>query len=59
VAEQFTGFPGVYVEIADTIAGFKQILAGELDDVPEQAFWMCGTIDMVLEKADKMKKAGG
>ena len=56
VAEQFTGFPGQYVEIADTIRGFQAILTGELDDVPEQAFWMCGTIDMVREKAERMKQ---
>ncbi len=54
VAEQFTGFPGRYVELADTIKGFKAILAGEMDDVPEQAFWMCGPIEEVREKAEKM-----
>ncbi len=59
VAEQFTGFPGQYVEIADTIRGFRDILTGELDDVPEQAFWMCGTIDMVREKAERMKQEVG
>jgi len=59
VAEQFTGFAGQYVEIADTIKGFKMILAGEMDDVPEQAFWMCGPIEMVKEKADRMKLAAG
>ena len=56
VAEQFTGFPGRYVELADTIKGFKQILAGEHDDLPEQAFWMCGTIEEVQEKAKKMAR---
>jgi F-type H+-transporting ATPase subunit beta len=59
VAEQFTGFPGQYVEIADTIKGFKMILAGEMDDVPEQAFWMCGPIEMVHEKAEKMRQQAG
>jgi F-type H+/Na+-transporting ATPase subunit beta len=54
VAEQFTGFPGQYVELAETIKGFQMILAGELDDVPEQAFWMCGPIEMVREKAERM-----
>ncbi len=54
VAEQFTGFKGQYVELADTIKGFQSILAGEMDDVPEQAFWMCGPIEMVREKAEKM-----
>ncbi|MCP4199245.1 MAG: F0F1 ATP synthase subunit beta [Proteobacteria bacterium] len=55
VAEQFTGFEGRYVELADTIKGFKEILSGELDDLPEQAFWMNGPIDEVKEKAAKMK----
>jgi F-type H+-transporting ATPase subunit beta len=59
VAEQFTGFPGRYVELADTIKGFQEILAGELDDLPEQVFWMCGTIDEVKEKAAKMAKKAG
>ncbi len=58
VAEQFTGFPGQYVEIGDTIRGFRAILSGEMDDCPEQAFWMCGPIEMVKEKAAKMRKAG-
>ncbi|MBN2340901.1 MAG: F0F1 ATP synthase subunit beta [Deltaproteobacteria bacterium] len=56
VAEQFTGFAGQYVEIADTIKGFKAILSGEMDEYPEQAFWMCGPIEMVKEKAEAMKK---
>jgi F-type H+-transporting ATPase subunit beta len=55
VAQQFTGFEGRYVELADTIKGFKEILSGELDDLPEQAFWMNGPIDEVKEKAAKMK----
>jgi F-type H+-transporting ATPase subunit beta len=55
VAEQFTGFPGRYVKIEDTIAGFKAILDGELDEVPEQFFSYKGTIDEVLDAA---KKAG-
>ena len=58
MAEQFTGFPGQYVEIGDTIRGFRAILSGEMDDCPEQAFWMCGPIEMVKEKAAKMRKAG-
>jgi F-type H+-transporting ATPase subunit beta len=57
VAEQFTGFVGQYVELQDTIKGFQQILAGELDDLPEQAFWMCGPIEMVKEKAEKMSRS--
>jgi F-type H+-transporting ATPase subunit beta len=55
VAQQFTGFEGRYVELADTIKGFKEILSGELDDLPEQAFWMNGPIEEVKEKAAKMK----
>ncbi|HEX9779437.1 MAG TPA: F0F1 ATP synthase subunit beta [Geopsychrobacteraceae bacterium] len=54
VAEVFTGTPGKYVELKDTIAGFRQILSGEHDKVPEQAFYMVGTIDEVLENAARM-----
>ena len=55
VAEQFTGFPGRYVKIDDTVRSFREILEGKHDDVPEQAFYMKGTIDEVLESAEKMK----
>ncbi|MDH5544482.1 MAG: F0F1 ATP synthase subunit beta [Gammaproteobacteria bacterium] len=55
VAEVFTGAPGKYVSLKDTIAGFKAILAGEYDHLPEQAFYMVGTIDEAVEKAKKMK----
>ncbi len=55
VAEQFTGFSGRYVKIEDTIRSFREILEGKHDDVPEQAFYMKGTIDEVLEAAEKMK----
>lgn len=55
VAEQFTGSPGVYVPLKETIRGFKEILEGKHDDLPEQAFLMVGTIDQVIEKAAKMK----
>ena len=55
VAEQFTGTPGKYVSIADTIRGFKEIIDGKHDDVPEQAFYMVGTIEEALERAEKMK----
>jgi F-type H+-transporting ATPase subunit beta len=55
VAEIFTGSPGKYVSLADTIKGFNMILAGELDDVPEQAFYFKGGIDEVIETAAKMK----
>src|ERR1700751_5529491 len=54
VAQQFTGFEGKYVKIADTIKGFKEIVDGKHDDVPEQAFYMVGTIEEVLAKAAKM-----
>jgi len=54
VAEQFTGLPGKYVKIADTIRGFKEIVEGKHDEVPEQAFYMVGTIEEALEKAEKM-----
>src|ERR1700723_1229300 len=55
VAEQFTGTPGRYVKIADTVKGFRGIVEGKYDDIPEQAFYMKGTIDEVLETAEKMK----
>ena len=54
VAEQFTGIPGKYVDIKDTVKGFRQILDGAHDAIPEQAFYMVGTIDEVLEKAKKL-----
>jgi F-type H+-transporting ATPase subunit beta len=53
VAEQFTGAKGVYVPIAETVRGFKEIVAGQHDDIPEQAFYLAGTIDDVLERAKK------
>ncbi len=54
VAEQFTGKPGKYVKLADSIAGFKAILDGECDEIPEFAFLMVGTIDEAIENAKKM-----
>ena len=57
VAEQFTGSPGRYVKVADTVKGFKGIAEGKYDDIPEQAFYMKGTIEEVLEAAEKMKAA--
>jgi F-type H+-transporting ATPase subunit beta len=57
VAEQFTGVPGRYVKLADTIRGFREIVDGKHDDVPEQAFYMVGTIEEVLESAEALKKA--
>ncbi len=54
VAEAFTGSPGKYVELKDTIRGFQEIVAGKYDDIPEQAFYMVGTIEEALEKAKKL-----
>jgi len=54
VAEQFTGTPGVYVRLEETIRGFKEILEGRHDELPEQAFFMVGTIDSAIEKAQSM-----
>ncbi len=54
VAEVFTGSPGKYVPLKDTIAGFSGIVGGEYDDIPEQAFYMVGTIDEALEKAKRL-----
>ncbi len=57
VAEVFTGAPGKYVSLRDTIASFRDILDGKYDDLPEQAFYMAGSIDEVVAKAEKMKSA--
>lgn len=57
VAQQFTGREGKYVKLADTVRGFKEIVEGKHDDIPEQAFYMQGTIEDVLEAAEKMKAA--
>ena len=54
VAEVFTGSPGKYVSLKDTIAGFKGIVEGEYDSIPEQAFYMVGSIDEVVEKAKSL-----
>ncbi len=54
VAEVFTNTPGAYVKIEDTIRGFKEIIEGKHDDLPEQAFLMVGTIEEAIEKAKKM-----
>ncbi|MFI0473122.1 F0F1 ATP synthase subunit beta [Halomonas sp. HMF6819] len=56
VAEVFTGSPGKYVSLKDTIKGFQGILDGDYDDLPEQAFYMVGSIDEAVEKANQMKK---
>jgi F-type H+-transporting ATPase subunit beta len=57
VAEQFTGTPGKYVKLADTVRSFREIVEGKHDDVPEQAFYMQGTIEDVLARAEELKKA--
>ncbi|MDP4094483.1 MAG: F0F1 ATP synthase subunit beta, partial [Bacillota bacterium] len=54
VAETFTGYPGKYVPIKETIRGFKEIIDGKMDDIPEAAFFMCGVIDEVYENAKNM-----
>ena len=54
VAEVFTGSPGIYVSLKDTIAGFKGILGGDFDHLPEQAFYMVGSIEQAVEKAAKL-----
>ena len=57
VAEVFTGSPGKYVSLKDTIAGFRGIVDGEYDHLPEQSFYMVGSIDEVVEKAKEMEKS--
>eukprot|EP00898_Chlorokybus_atmophyticus_P008726 jgi/Chlat1/8855/Chrsp91S09257 len=59
VAEVFTGSPGKYVDLKDTITGFKAILEGQYDDLPEQAFYMVGDVSEVVEKAEKLAKEIG
>jgi F-type H+-transporting ATPase subunit beta len=58
VAEVFTGLEGRYVRVPDTVRGFKEILEGKHDDLPEQAFYMVGTIEEAIEKAQTMKQRG-
>jgi F-type H+-transporting ATPase subunit beta len=55
VAEQFTGVPGKYVKLADTIRGFKEIVDGKHDGIPEQAFYMQGTIEDVVERGKTLQ----
>ncbi len=57
VAEQFTGTPGQYVKLEDTIRGFQEILEGRHDDLPEQAFYMVGPIEGAVERAGQMAGA--
>ncbi|HET7578273.1 MAG TPA: F0F1 ATP synthase subunit beta [Bacillales bacterium] len=59
VAEQFTGVPGSYVPVKETVKGFKEILEGKYDDLPEDAFRLTGTIENVVEKAKEMETAAG
>src|SRR5690606_24147588 len=56
VAEQFTSIKGAYVPVAESIRGFKEILEGRYDHLPEQAFYMVGTIDEVVAKAESLKE---
>jgi F-type H+-transporting ATPase subunit beta len=56
VAEQFTGSPGKYVPIAETIAGFKELISGNVDHLPEQAFYMVGNLDEAMEKGEAMQE---
>jgi F-type H+-transporting ATPase subunit beta len=58
VAQRFTGREGKYVKVADTVRGFSEILEGKHDDLPEQAFYMVGTIEEAREQGEKMKKQG-
>jgi F-type H+-transporting ATPase subunit beta len=57
VAQQFTGLEGRYVKLEDTIRGFKELVEGKHDDIPEQAFYLVGTIEEAIEKAEKLKVA--
>jgi F-type H+-transporting ATPase subunit beta len=57
VAAQFTGLEGKYVKVEDTVRGFKEIVEGKHDDLPEQAFYMVGTIEEAREKAGKLAAA--
>ena len=57
VAEQFTGLPGRYVKVADTVKSFKEVVEGKHDELPEQAFYMVGDIGEAVEKAKKMRES--
>jgi F-type H+-transporting ATPase subunit beta len=56
VAEAFTGAPGKYVALADTVRGFREIVEGKHDDLPEQAFYMVGGIEEAVEKAKRLRE---
>ncbi len=58
VAEVFTGSPGKYVPLSETLRGFREILDGKHDDLPEGAFYMVGTIDEAIQKAKEMQEKG-
>ena len=58
VAEQFTGIPGVYVPLQETVRGFREILDGDCDELPEQAFYMVGSIEDVRAKAKTLAQSG-
>jgi F-type H+-transporting ATPase subunit beta len=58
VAEVFTGLPGKYVEVAETVRSCKELIEGKWDHLPEQAFMYVGTIEEAVEKADKLKEVG-
>ena len=55
VAEQFSGIAGKYVKLEDTVKGFKEIIEGKHDDLPEQAFYMVGTIEEAVKKAETLR----
>ena len=57
VAEQFTGIKGKYVSLKDTVRSFQEVVDGKHDDIPEQAFYMQGSIEDVIERAEQMRKA--
>jgi F-type H+-transporting ATPase subunit beta len=56
VAETFTGTPGVYVKVSETIKGFGELVDGKVDELPEQAFYMVGTLEEARAKADRLAK---
>ena len=56
VAEKFTGIPGIYVPLKDTLEGFRAIVDGEVDEYPEAAFYNVGTIDEAVRKAEQLQK---
>ncbi|RYY00063.1 MAG: F0F1 ATP synthase subunit beta, partial [Cyanobacteriota bacterium] len=58
VAEVFTGSPGKYVSLGETIEGFNKVLSGELDDLPEQSFYLVGNVDEAISKAASLKEKG-